>query len=560
MKYIALYLFCAFMVLVLGISPSLNAQCDSIGWSSDPAVNLNVSPWGQNPHACTDGQGGVYILWNTNSFTTFQYLQHVDRCGIIQWAAPLEIRGEWNGTRFFPDLAEDEFGGALAAYTEWRVSGQQPWPSRVRVNRVDVNGNLLWGAYGVRVSLKDTSQFLPQVVPDGQGGAFVTYGVLDDSLFIQHISPTGERLWGDEGIFLGRTNLNFDHILISDEQGGIIVEWYMGPPTFNSGFKRLDNQENVLWTDTSSVFYNAIVPDGIGGAALGGVRVYSGLRDIVANHISPDGLFLWGNTGVLIEDSLGAYSKVNDIVLRADSVLVVYWMNVIDLQSDYQALIQMITPEGELFFPQGSIPPSIIPSSTRSAAGAILSNNNSTIFLFVDQSAVYAQKIDSAGGLVWDSSDVTFSYLPRQYVSNVSDKMGGLINFGSDEPLHGIFMHQISKNGNLGEVLDSISEIRIGAKIDIPQTFALSINYPNPFNSSTVIRYYLSSFSEVELKVYNGLGQEIKKLASNMFLPGHYEFKWEGIDENGQSVSSGVYYYRLKVNGRSETRKMVLIR
>lgn len=536
------------------------AQCDSIGWSTDPSVNLQVSTWGQNPHACTDGEGGVYILWNANTQLTSQYMQYVDRCGFIQWPSIVEIKGEKNGSSYFPSLSEDGFGGALVSYTEWEVAGPYPQDSRVRVNRVDREGNLLWGPVGVRATSKETDQFgVTQAVPDGQGGAFVSFGILPDSLFLQHLSSTGQRLWGDEGILVtGESGLNFDHILISDQQGGAIIQWF----GYDTGFRRFDSQGNLLWhlpnPGPQWMYYSRMKPDGDGGAVLGG-RTPSGIRDIVANRISPEGAFLWGANGLIIEDSLGVYSTVTDIALRTDSILVVYWMNIVNLQNNFQALVQLVTPDGELFFPYGSIPPSIVPSSTRVAAGAVLSDNNSTVFLFVNQTAAYAQKLNSNGEILWDSSDVVFSYVSRQYVSNVSDKNGGLINIGSDEPLNGIFAHQISKNGNLGEVLDSTVAIEENEDALRPKTFKLYQNYPNPFNLSTSIVFKLSVMANIKLKIYNSLGQEIKILSAGRFLPATYEVVWDGTNNSGKPVPSGLYYYRLTANRHTETKKMLLI-
>ena len=120
-----------------------------------------------------------------------------------------------------------------------------------------------------------------------------------------------------------------------------------------------------------------------------------------------------------------------------------------------------------------------------------------------------------------------------------------------------ISAQQISVNGNLGEILTSINKDK--PKF-ISRQFQLFQNYPNPFNPSTVIEFQLTSTTEVELTIYNLLGQEITKLISEKLLPGKHTVEWDGSEDSGIKVTSGVYYYRLKANDQTKTRKMLLIR
>ena len=85
-------------------------------------------------------------------------------------------------------------------------------------------------------------------------------------------------------------------------------------------------------------------------------------------------------------------------------------------------------------------------------------------------------------------------------------------------------------------------------------------NYPNPFNPSTTIRYELQAAGRVELAVFNLLGQRIRTLVSGRQAAGEYAVEWNGIDERGNPVGSGVYFYQMKAEKFSEIRKMVLIR
>lgn len=85
----------------------------------------------------------------------------------------------------------------------------------------------------------------------------------------------------------------------------------------------------------------------------------------------------------------------------------------------------------------------------------------------------------------------------------------------------------------------------------LPESMVIAQNYPNPFNSSTVIRFSIPqkmANGHVTLKVYNALGAEIKQLLGNSLPAGSYLTRWDGTDNNGQSVASGVYFYHLSVD------------
>ena len=85
-------------------------------------------------------------------------------------------------------------------------------------------------------------------------------------------------------------------------------------------------------------------------------------------------------------------------------------------------------------------------------------------------------------------------------------------------------------------------------------------NYPNPFNASTEIRYHIPQDGHVTLKVFNTLGQKIRSLADAAQRAGDHTIAWDGHDDGGREVSSGMYFCRLKAGDFSKTIKMVLVR
>jgi hypothetical protein len=108
---------------------------------------------------------------------------------------------------------------------------------------------------------------------------------------------------------------------------------------------------------------------------------------------------------------------------------------------------------------------------------------------------------------------------------------------------------------------------------NVPHEFELYQNYPNPFNPITTIRYSVkgkaadggrrttdgSSFPTT-LKIYNILGQKVRTLVDEAKPEGYYEVVWDGKDEKGNSLASGIYFYRLQIGDQSQTRRMLLLK
>jgi len=95
----------------------------------------------------------------------------------------------------------------------------------------------------------------------------------------------------------------------------------------------------------------------------------------------------------------------------------------------------------------------------------------------------------------------------------------------------------------------------------VPDKFSLIQNYPNPFNPSTSIGYSIPVASHVRLDVVSILGQVVQTLVNQVQQPARYTVNWDARDESGTGVASGVYFYRLIVDGnRVDVKKMMLIR
>ncbi len=95
---------------------------------------------------------------------------------------------------------------------------------------------------------------------------------------------------------------------------------------------------------------------------------------------------------------------------------------------------------------------------------------------------------------------------------------------------------------------------------NIPLKFNLSQNYPNPFNPSTSISFSIPNDSQVKLSVYNIKGQLVKQLKNERMIKGHHTVQWNGINDQGNSVGSGIYFIRLNTETNHSVKKALLLK
>jgi len=94
----------------------------------------------------------------------------------------------------------------------------------------------------------------------------------------------------------------------------------------------------------------------------------------------------------------------------------------------------------------------------------------------------------------------------------------------------------------------------------IPLTFGLSQNYPNPFNTSTTIEFSLASKTRVKVEIFNILGQAVRTLLDEERPANVYSVTWDGVDNGGRSVATGIYFYRMRAGQFCQTKKMLLLK
>ena len=118
----------------------------------------------------------------------------------------------------------------------------------------------------------------------------------------------------------------------------------------------------------------------------------------------------------------------------------------------------------------------------------------------------------------------------------------------------------LNGNGEIQVVSADSYSLHKGSVSRTPETFALHQGYPNPFNPETTISYDISNVGNVAIVVYDMMGREIKTLVSGYHTPSTYQVVWNGTDNRGKIVPSGVYFYRMNSSEFTQVNKVMFLK
>ena len=167
------------------------------------------------------------------------------------------------------------------------------------------------------------------------------------------------------------------------------------------------------------------------------------------------------------------------------------------------------------------------------------------------------QYIDSMLSMLGiDENDLIIAYYDslNSKWDSMSTTLDTILNIASVNTNHLSLWALTDKNDPL------ITKIKSYEPENVPEDYKLYQNYPNPFNLETMIHFDIPKVEKVVFKIYNILGQEIRILVNKTLNAGSYEFFWDGRDDSGKQVSSGIYVYRIQAGNFVKARKMILLK
>lgn len=272
---------------------------------------------------CTDGAGGAIIAWQDLRSVQYDiFVQRINATGQTMWTPNGTLVTSAVGPHMNPQLLSDNAGGAFLAWVN-----STGVATRVYAQRFDGDGNFMWDPDGIRVS-DYILNHNPSLIDDGEGGIIIAIEheetqFQDSDIHAQKIDGNGNILWGMEGKPICTVNADQDAPkLCSDGQGGAIITWYdKRNSEDNIYIQRISTGGNIMWTlngtELSTSNYSAefpeIISDGLGGAiiAWGDMREL----DVYVQRINANGLPMWVENGTRLSTTsmgLGPRKIISD--------------------------------------------------------------------------------------------------------------------------------------------------------------------------------------------------------------------------------------------------------
>ncbi len=217
-------------------------------WTADGVAVCTADLAQQDLRIISDGMGGAFIAWEDYRTDGDIYAQRIDPTGTVLWEADGVGICTASGPQFDPQLAPDGTGGLLVTWSDRRT-----WYD-IYAQRVNAGGVRQWPENGVPVCTVDEGQELPQLVPSGPGGAIIVWqdarnGTNNKDIYAQRVDSLGARLWAEGGVAVCTAPQAQDRPQIApDGEMGAVITWMDFRNLNNDVFAaRLDSLGEPLW-------------------------------------------------------------------------------------------------------------------------------------------------------------------------------------------------------------------------------------------------------------------------------------------------------------------------
>jgi len=524
-----------------------------------------------NPRLVADGMGGAFVCWDDKrgGLTEDLYAQHLTDVGDACWQSQGIAVCTAANSQYWPRMVRDGSGGIIVVWQDFRNGTN----TNLYARRIDASGTPLWAANGVAICTSADEQQYTRIISDGAGGAIITWQDcrtgIDNDIYAQRISASGSVRWTSNGVQVCQMSYSEQEKpgMVPDGLGGAIIIWQdMRSNCYDVYAQRIDASGAVLWSANGIPICAAegdqmnvrAVPDGAGGAIVAWEDWRSGGADLYVQHVNILGNVTWTADGVRASSS--AYTKASaDFAPDGIGGAILVWQETAE-GGDRDIVAQRLNASG---IPQwGEDGVVVCANSAYQHSPCVVSDEmGGAIIAWEDRRSefagdIYAQRVNAAGNVLWTPDGVGVCVLPgaQTGVQLVPDGLGGGIITWTDALYYtnsDIYAQRVDGDGNL---------IGVGSGEPRPALSMLEQNFPNPFNPVTVIRFAVAEPGRVRLVVYDVSGRPVRTLVDETRTARAYEVTWDGRDDSGVSVASGVYLYSLETPGYGENRKMVLLK
>jgi Secretion system C-terminal sorting domain len=518
--------------------------------------------------------------WNNSDI----YVQHVLASGSVDPAWPAGGRALCTAPhdQRAPTIVSDGAGGAIVAWSDGRNDGGSHINSDIYAQHVLASGMVdpAWPLSGTLLCNADGDQRYPQLVTDGEGGAIVTWldrrGGWDNfDIYAQRILASGavDPAWTTNGsLICGAANSQFYPEIISDGAGGAIITWYdrrTGNDDIYAQRVLASGVTDPAWPVNGTLVCDAagfqthveIVPDGAGGAIVAWDDDRNGPPDIYAQHVLASGVVDpgWTVNGTLLCDAPNV-QEFSEIVSDDMGGAIVTWSDTRSGSRDVYAQHVLAsgvvdlgwTANGTMLSNAAS--DQYVPQIVSDAAGGAIVTwfdyrVNST------NSDIYAQHVLSSGVVdpAWTVNGTLLcsAAADQRYPQLVSDAAGGAIvtwhdfRTGSSDT----YAQRVQVNGRLGDDLTSVP-------VPTPRAPALSLDglRPNPTDRDLVVSFSLPSTEPATVELIDLSGRIVVRHNSDA-KPGSHLVNLQDV----RALAPGIYLVRLTQGDRTVTRKACVV-
>jgi hypothetical protein len=517
----------------------------------------------QAPCIVSDGQGGAIIAWNDTrpGGASNIYAQRLDASGNPLWQIDgVPVLKATVSSIFDPAaMISDGSHGAIIGWDDARSTEPQ---TDIYVQRLDAAGNCRWDTNGAEACLDPASQAGTRLATDGAGGAIVCWtdwraqskpdGIYgDDGIYAQHVDSAGVALWTKDGVKVCDTTDRQEQAeIVSDGAGGAILAWEdkRKGSEFDLYAQRVDSSGSVRWdsggvpvcTAFGDQGFIRMASDSNGGALVAWIDNRVGNYDIYSTRISDKGISLWPLNGVGITTADGPQA-LGDMTFNKKNGAILAWTDGRGGNAGSSNIFaQNVNLDGYL---------GLAPELTLPKNDAVISTDSVRLVWYplLPRPSRYWLEFGLDSTFTYRSTDSTITdttYVVKNLSAGHSYwwKIRGYDN--GPGPFSAVWKVSVETG---------VTEVSVDP--NAPKAFALSQNFPNPFNPSTVVSYQLPVASRVELIIYDILGQEVATLVHQVQQAGRYSVTW-----NANGKASGVYVYRLRAGSFVDTKKLVLLR
>lgn len=544
-------------------------------------VAVSVAPGIQeNLRLIPDGSGGTIIVWQDkrNGSDYNVYAQRIGSGGDPMWTANGKAICTAANDQVDPQLCTDGSGGAVIVWTDCRNGTNQ---SDIYAQRISASGDVQWTENGVPICVWSQNQAQPQIAFIGGGNVIIAW--LDyrtssqNDIYAQKVNAGGQVQWTANGKAISTLILNQDELrMILDGAGGVYMAYrhYDTSPNLGEGIGalRLTGSGTVSWERTVCKAVDAqkhpdLTQDGSGGVIIvwEDDRYYSARHgDIYGQRLNQSGSAQWTTNGVAICSNVMQQSYPR-IAPDGSGHFFVTWQDNRNGSYNYDIYAASLALNGtiRLLEPwEGDIP--IAMASGWQVNCRIVPMCPSGVIVSWDDNRsgnydVYAQALGDDGSFGWATNGLPVCYASLDQSSHeLCADVTGTAFFAWKDMRNGvadIYAQRISPNPGPEE-----ASLRPGITPSPAPENALENNYPNPFNPTTTIKYSIAESGPVNLAIYNVNGQLVRTLVNEVKQKNFYRVVWDGRDDRGVSVASGIYFCKIKAGRFSKAEKLVLLR